>query len=76
MKRISSEQYRKKYPEKVKTHSTTNNAIAAGKLHRQPCEICGATPAEAHHDDYSKPLEVRWLCQKHHTQYHRDHPHK
>lgn len=45
-------------------------AIRTGRLVRQPCEDCGAEPGivdgrqviDAHHDDYSKPLEVRWLC--------------
>jgi hypothetical protein len=36
-----------------------------GKLVEQPCEVCGAK-AEMHHPDYSKPLEVRWLCTRHH----------
>lgn len=44
--------------------------IAAGRLVRQPCEKCGATPAHGHHEDYSKPLEVRWLCQTHHAERH------
>ncbi len=47
-------------------------AIAAGELVRGPCEIgddCfGAI--EAHHDDYSKPLEVRWICKSHHMRMH------
>lgn len=41
-------------------------------LERQPCEICGAK-AEAHHEDYNKPLEVRWLCFKHHREWHKTH---
>lgn len=45
-------------------------AIDAGKLVRQPCEICGATPTHAHHDDYGKPLDVRWLCPPHHYEHH------
>lgn len=45
-------------------------AIAAGKLVRLPCEVCGIEPAEGHHDDYSKPLDVRWLCKLHHREHH------
>ena len=40
-----------------------------GKLIPEPCEVCGRE-AEKHHDDYSKPLEVRWLCREHHLKLH------
>lgn len=46
--------------------------IQRGKIARGSCEVCGATPAEAHHDDYSKPLDVRWLCRPHHREHHRN----
>lgn len=46
------------------------SAIVAGKLKRQPCEVCGASRVHAHHDDYSKPLAVRWLCHPHHVAHH------
>jgi len=58
------------YPEKAKAHRMVSNAIRDGKLYRQPCEVCGAK-AEAHHEDYSKPLDVRWLCPKHHRARHK-----
>lgn len=45
-------------------------AIKRGDLVRQPCEVCGFPQAQAHHDDYSKPLDVRWLCPKHHNMHH------
>ncbi len=44
--------------------------IKSGKLIRQPCEVCGEVKVEAHHDDYSKPFEVRWLCGNHHREHH------
>ncbi len=38
---------------------------------RQPCEVCGTTEnIHAHHTDYTKPLEIKWLCEKHHLQLH------
>jgi hypothetical protein len=58
-----------KSPGKYKCHTAVSNAIKDGKLIKQPCEVCG-TKAEAHHDDYSKPLDVRWLCRKHHLEHH------
>lgn len=62
--------YRKKYPAKHKAHNMVNNSIRDGKLQRHPCEVCGKVEAVAHHDDYLKPLDVRWLCQAHHKQWH------
>lgn len=49
-----------------------NYAMKMGKIKRQPCEICGAKPAEAHHDDYNEPLEVRWLCKECHVNWHKN----
>lgn len=46
--------------------------VQAGRLKREPCERCGEVKTQAHHDDYSKPLQVRWLCQEHHTDVHRE----
>lgn len=45
---------------------------AARKAHpaAQPCEVCGAARADRHHDDYGKPLDIRWLCREHHIQHH------
>ena len=46
-------------------------ALDDGIIKKQPCEVCGLLDVEAHHDDYSKPLEVRWLCRKHHLDLHK-----
>jgi len=62
---------RKKHPKKYKAHYLTSNAIRDGRLIPQPCEVCGTTNnVQAHHDDYNKPLNVRWLCFSHHRQEH------
>ena len=42
------------------------------KLKKLPCQVCGTTKhIHGHHEDYSKPLDVMWLCAKHHAQLHR-----
>jgi hypothetical protein len=55
---------------KANSRSTANVAVRRGKLKREPCERCGGLNAEKHHDDYSKPLEVRWLCRECHMEHH------
>lgn len=58
---------------KHKARCAVTAALKAGKLARQPCERCGATDrVHAHHDDYSKALEVQWLCPVHHSERHRE----
>lgn len=64
---------RKQRPEMVRAHGIVQKAIERGVLERGPCESEDETCAgevQAHHDDYSKPLEVRWLCRSHHTRLH------
>lgn len=36
----------------------------------QLCERCGVLRADRHHDDYDKPLEIRWLCRRCHRRHH------
>ena len=63
--------YKAKYPIKFKAHNIVNNSIRDGKLFKQPCEVCLSDElVHAHHDDYSKPLNVRWLCPVHHSKWH------
>jgi len=58
-------------PHKYKARYTLRNAIKLGKMERLPCERCGDQKSEGHHHDYSKPLDVHWLCKKHHGEQHR-----
>lgn len=58
-------------PAKRLAQQAVTRATRAGRLIRQPCEVCGNDKAQAHHDDYSKPLDVRWLCTTHHAEWHK-----
>lgn len=57
-------------PAAYRAHSAVSNAVRDGRLERKPCEACGADRAFGHHDDYAKPLDVRWLCQPCHVAWH------
>lgn len=56
--------FRAKFPEKARAHSLVYDAIKSGRLTRpDACSACGVgCKPHGHHDDYSKPLAVRWLC--------------
>ena len=51
-------------------HVAFASALKRGLVERQPCEVCGAEPADAHHHDYQRPLAVTFLCRRHHCQLH------
>ncbi len=60
--------YRAKNPEKFLAHKK------AQRLPKKPCEVCGSTVnIHRHHHDYSKPLDVMFLCAAHHRQHHAGH---
>lgn len=61
---------RDRHPQKFKARNMVNNAIRDGILIRQPCQVCGNRESQAHHPDYSRPLDVQWLCFKHHREAH------
>lgn len=47
--------------------------IKRGLLIKYPCEVCHTTEkVEAHHDDYNKTYDIRWLCFKHHREHHKN----
>lgn len=71
MARRNGIRWRLKNPEGYKAQTAVGNAIRDGKLKKGPCAICGGIKnVHAHHSDYSKPLDVKWLCAKCHHRLH------
>ena len=68
-RKVQKAEYRKKFPERKYAHLQVYYALKKGTLSKQPCFMCGEK-AEAHHPDYSRPLDVVWLCSPHHRQAH------
>jgi hypothetical protein len=66
----SATRWRQQNPRKAAAHNAINHAIGRGAIERQPCEVCGNPKTHAHHPDYSKPLDVMWLCARHHADRH------
>lgn len=58
-------------PERKKASATVRHALVANRITKQPCFVCGNETAQAHHPDYSRPLDVIWLCVKHHRETHK-----
>jgi len=66
-----------------RAQNVIQNAVKRGRVTRpDSCEACGTVPPafkdgrtaiQAHHDDYNKPLDVRWLCQPCHHEWHQSH---
>jgi hypothetical protein len=64
--------HRQNNPIKRAARVILNNHVRNGKIIRQPCSVCGDPKSQAHHDDYAKPLDVKWLCFKHHRELEHD----
>jgi hypothetical protein len=71
---IAGQNYAERWPGKRAAHIAVRNSLRDGRLVRPAiCSACekACTP-EAHHSDYSKPLDVMWLCTPCHKQWHRE----
>jgi len=60
---------KKQYP-KTLAHTMVGNAIRDGRILKAPCVICGDLKVQGHHEDYNKPIDVVWLCIRHHNDRH------
>lgn len=79
IKTPSGKESRKKYQikwhgengEKKQAHSKVNFLIRCGEIKKLPCGRCGdGRFVHAHHEDYSRPLNIVWLCPLHHAERH------
>lgn len=70
----ATQKMRKDFPHVYKAHTKVGNALRDGKITKpEKCETCNRVgQLHGHHDDYVKPLDVRWLCAACHRQFHRD----
>ena len=55
---------------KYSAHLAVQRALSSGTLQKQGCGDCGHAAVDAHHDCYDDPLNVRWLCRRHHVRLH------
>lgn len=74
-KKIEAEnqkKYRSLYPERFAARRMVRSAVEGGFIIKpKECSKCGNEgKIHAHHPDYSKPLEVIWLCSKCHNKIH------
>lgn len=69
---LANREYRERNPERYKANTSVSNAMRDGRLLRPSnCDKCGMDcKPQGHHDDYSKPLVVRWLCVSCHNEFH------
>ena len=69
--RVIATRWREEHPEAYQAQTAVGNAVRDGKLKKLPCEVCGAEAnVHAHHSDYSRPLDVKWLCARCHHRLH------
>lgn len=61
---------RQRDPLKVKARYFTRLAVQLGVIAKLPCRVCGNDRVEAHHPDYTHPLDVVWYCRTHHELLH------
>lgn len=69
-KRMYEKSHRERNVEKSRARNAVSNALRDGKIVKMPCEVCGNHVVTAHHEDYSQPLRIKWLCRSCHFHAH------
>jgi hypothetical protein len=74
---MASRNYNKLWPEQARAKWLVQKAVQRGKI-RKPacCQMCGepfpSDKLQAHHHDYSRPLDVSWYCDSCHKAVHKE----
>lgn len=71
--RAARERWQDRHPETTAARLAVRAALRSGRLAPEPCLFCGAARVHAHHHDYTRWLEVTWLCPLHHRLAHANH---
>jgi hypothetical protein len=60
----AADKWNKEHPDRYTAHNRLHAAVRDGKINKpKNCQECGASGIiHGHHEDYSKPFEVLWLC--------------
>lgn len=72
----SKNNWQENNPEKRAAHVILGNAVRSGRISKpDKCSFCGnitlSRKLHAHHHDYTKPIDVTWLCAQCHSDRHR-----
>ena len=67
--RLANNLRNRTHPHK-KAWDAVRNRIMKGTLKRAACVFCGEPNAHAHHEDYSRYLDIVWVCHVHHCAIH------
>jgi hypothetical protein len=52
--------------ERSRCRAYANTYLKRGLIEKKPCEVSGCrAPACMHHEDFSRPLKIRWICRSH-----------
>jgi hypothetical protein len=76
-RREKKKRYKLRHPEKDKAREAIHRAVRYNKIDKpKTCSMLSAEckgKIDGHHSDYSKPLDVIWVCDYHHKKLHRLH---
>ena len=70
--RAKARRYALEHPERIRAYGKLQRGVVSLRVARpSSCPICGSTSRiVGHHADYSKPLDVTWMCSRCHARMH------